>query len=178
MGSLQIFVLCDPMWVFISTWAQTPIFCSGVLDSLVIELKGSKDFCKLYSGIAILGYISSISDPINIQAFSHLVTFLGHRYPKIRKASAEQVYLVLLENEHLVAEDKLEKALEIISETCWEGDVEEAKHHRLQLCDLADLETRQPQKTSYGVSNDNGEQRRKTTDENASYASLVGSAGF
>lgn len=63
--------------------AHTPIFCAGVLDSLAVELKGSKDFSKLYAGIAILGYIASISEPINSKAFSHLLTFLGHRYPKV-----------------------------------------------------------------------------------------------
>lgn len=62
---------------------HTPIFRSGVLDCLAVELKGSKDFSKLYAGIAILGYIASVSEPINTQAFSHLLTFLAHRYPKV-----------------------------------------------------------------------------------------------
>lgn len=58
-------------------------FYAGVLDSLAMELKGSKDFSKLYSGIAVLGYISSVMEPINARAFSQLLTFLGHRYPKV-----------------------------------------------------------------------------------------------
>ncbi|CBI20076.3 unnamed protein product, partial [Vitis vinifera] len=29
----------------------TPIFCVGVLDSLAVELKATKDFSKLYAGI-------------------------------------------------------------------------------------------------------------------------------
>lgn len=57
--------------------------CAGVLDSLAVELKGSKDFSKLYAGIALLGYVSSVPDPINRRAFSHLLTFLGHRFPKV-----------------------------------------------------------------------------------------------
>ena len=62
---------------------ETPVFCAGVLDSLTVELRGTKDFSKLNAGIAILGYIASISDPISIKAFSHLLTFLAHRYPKV-----------------------------------------------------------------------------------------------
>ena len=62
---------------------QTPVFCAGVLESLTVELKASKDFSKLYAGIAILGYIASLSDSINVRALSHLLTFLGHRYPKV-----------------------------------------------------------------------------------------------
>ena len=76
-----------------------------------------------------------------------------------------------------MAEDKLEKALEIISETCWEGDAEEAKRLRLQLCDIAGLETAQFLKSIYQMSK-TSEKRSSTADENASYSSLVGSAGF
>ncbi|GFY92637.1 ARM repeat superfamily protein [Actinidia rufa] len=163
--------------VFFNMEDQTPVFCAGVLESLTVELKASKNFSKLHAGIAILGYIASLSDSINVRALSHLLTFLGHQYPKIRKASAEQVYLVLLQNGSLMAEDKLEKALEIISETCWEGDAEEAKRLRLQLCDIAGLETAQFLKSIYQMSK-TSEKRSSTADENASYSSLVGSAGF
>uniref|UniRef100_A0A2N9FXF6 Tubulin-folding cofactor D C-terminal domain-containing protein n=1 Tax=Fagus sylvatica TaxID=28930 RepID=A0A2N9FXF6_FAGSY len=153
--------------------AYTPIFCAGVLDSLAVELKGSKDFSKLYAGISILGYIASVSESINSKAFSHLLTFLGHRYPKIRKASAEQVYLVLLQNGNLVSEDGTEKALEIISETCWEGDIEVAKHQRLELYNMAGLEAGLLHKTNNdGVSNKDGRKKTPATDENASYSSL------
>ncbi|GMY23131.1 tubulin-folding cofactor D isoform X2 [Fagus crenata] len=159
--------------------AYTPIFCAGVLDSLAVELKGSKDFSKLYAGISILGYIASVSESINSKAFSRLLTFLGHRYPKIRKASAEQVYLVLLQNGNLVSEDGTEKALEIISETCWEGDIEVAKHQRLELYNMAGLEAGLLHKTNNdGVSNKDGRKKTPATDENASYSSLVGSTGF
>ncbi|KAL7238660.1 hypothetical protein ACSBR2_004702 [Camellia fascicularis] len=164
--------------VFLNMEAQTQVFCAGLLASLAVELKGSKDFSKLYAGIAILGYIASLSDSINVQAFSHLLTFLVHRYPKIRKTSAEQVYLVLLQNESLVAEDKIEKALEIISETCWEGDVEEAKRQRLQLHDVAGLERVQFLKTGNEMSNKDSKKKTSASDENASYSSLVGSSGF
>ncbi|CAI9103662.1 OLC1v1002186C2 [Oldenlandia corymbosa var. corymbosa] len=69
--------------IFLNMEAQTPIFCSRILESLIVELKGSKDFSKLYSGIAILGFIASILDPVNKRAFTHLLTFLTHRYPKV-----------------------------------------------------------------------------------------------
>ena len=58
-------------------------FCNGILGSLDVELKGSKDFSKLYAGIAILGYIASLPEPVNSRAFSYLLTFLSHRYPKV-----------------------------------------------------------------------------------------------
>ncbi|GAA0175136.1 chaperone [Lithospermum erythrorhizon] len=163
--------------VFLNMEDHTPVFCAGLLDSLSVELKGTKDFSKLYAGIAILGYIASLSYPINARAFTHLLSFLSHRYPKIRKSSAEQVYLVLLQNMDLIAEDKSEKALEIISETCWEGELDEAKEKRQQLSDMANLEVSRCINDSE-TSNKVVRQKQVTTDENESYSSLVGSAGF
>lgn len=96
---------------------------------------------------------------------------------QIRKASADQVYLALLQNGNLVAEDKMEKALETLSETCWEGDLDEAKRQRLQLCEAAGLETGLVSATSTrGL--DKNPKKKGATDEHESYSSLVGSTGF
>lgn len=96
---------------------------------------------------------------------------------QVRKAAAEQVYLVLQQNDALVPEDKLEKALEIISETCWDGDVAEAKEKRLELCAACKLDVGTFSKADVGTSRRVVEQA-PTGDENAAYSSLVGSAGF
>ncbi|KAG9452420.1 hypothetical protein H6P81_005324 [Aristolochia fimbriata] len=153
-------------------------FATGVLASLSIELKGSRDFSKLQTGISILGYLTPVQEPINSQAFSQLLYFLGHRYPKIRKVAADQVYLALLQNGKLIAEDKMDESLEILSETCWDGDIEEAKVQRLQLFQMAGLNVR-----GLGQVNISGVDRRNAgkrvnADENESYAALVGSTGF
>ncbi|KAG5231222.1 tubulin-folding cofactor [Salix suchowensis] len=159
--------------IFLDMEDQTPVFCASVLDSLTVELKGSKDFAKLYSGIAILGYIASLLETINARAFTHLLTLLGHRYPKIRKASAEQVYIVL-QNGNLVPEDKMEKALEIISDTCWDGDVDATKLQKSELYEMAGVELGLPVKPGDKLP----KKEPATNDENASYSSLVGSSGF
>ncbi|KAL9429999.1 hypothetical protein AB3S75_025391 [Citrus x aurantiifolia] len=190
---LQHYRRCDrvivPTWktieslfskrIFLNMEVHTPIFCAGVLDSLAVELKATKDFTKLYAGIAILGYIASVSDPISTRAFSYLLNFLGHRFPKIRKASAEQVYLVLLQNGNILEEDKTEKALEIIGETCWEGDMNVVKHQRLELYNLAGVGVGVGVLNNTNkITNDDGEKWPTATDEHASYSSLVGSCGF
>ncbi|KAH1063695.1 hypothetical protein J1N35_028682 [Gossypium stocksii] len=165
--------------IFLDMEAHTLAFCSGVLDSLAVELKASKDFSKLYAGIAILGYICSVSGPINSCAFSHLLTFLTHRYPKIRKATAEQVYLVLLQNGSLVSEEKTEKALEIISETCWDGDMETAKVKKLEVFEIVGMDVGVGQsKATANVTSNKGGRKSTTLDENESYSSLVESSGF
>ena len=97
---------------------------------------------------------------------------------QIRKASAEQVYLVLLQNGNLVPEDKMERALELISETCWDGDIEEAKQQRLQLYEIAGLDPGPILKSTSSVPKKAGERGQPLFDENASYATLVESSGF
>ncbi|RVW27176.1 Tubulin-folding cofactor D [Vitis vinifera] len=153
-------------WVY-ALFSPYPLGHSGI--------EGDKGFLQVICWHCNTWYIASVPESVNTQAFSHLLTFLGHRYPKIRKALAEQVYLVLLQNGELVTEDKMEKVLEIISETCWEGDIEEAKQRRLELHDMAGLETGLLPKIGNGASNRDGEKRPTASDENASYSSLVGS---
>ncbi|KAL6642849.1 hypothetical protein ACP70R_021030 [Stipagrostis hirtigluma subsp. patula] len=154
-------------------------FYSGLVDLVGSELKGSKDFTKLCAGLSILGYISSQLDGACTKAFSQLLTFLGHRYPKIRKAAADQVYLVLLQNNDLISEENMDKAQEVLAETCWEGDVEEARRKRSELNEMAGFSVATSQKSG------NQETRRKagvqnvaSTDENKSYSSLVDFSGY
>ncbi|KAL4199389.1 hypothetical protein AMTRI_Chr03g50890 [Amborella trichopoda] len=159
------------------SFLQVEGFLAGVLDSLAVELKGTKDFTKLYTGISILGCIASLEDSINSHAFSQLASFLVHRYPKIRKACADQVYLLLLQNgSQMMEEDKLDEALTIILETCWEGGLEEAKLQRLRFSEIAHLQDQtvevEPRKKV-----DKAE-KMAMLDENESYSSLVGSTGF
>ncbi|KAK5846187.1 hypothetical protein PVK06_002461 [Gossypium arboreum] len=48
---------------------HTLAFCSSVLDSLEVELKASKDFSKLYAGIAILWLHLSLYQPSVVYCF-------------------------------------------------------------------------------------------------------------
>lgn len=110
-----------------------------------------------------------------LSGFSYLIF---SAVDQIRKASAEQVYLVLLQNGDLVAEDKIEKALEIICESCWDGDADLAKHRRLELYKTVGLEVGPLSKNSDGSLRKTSNKKPSDLDENASYSSLVESSGF
>lgn len=176
------------------------------MDSLAIELRASKEFAKLEAGIKLLGSIASVSEPISKQAFSQLLSFLAHRYPKvhvtclyripnsvlcsfwlhdtllcfdliqIRKEAAVEAHLALLQNSILVTEDKIEKVEDIITNSYWDADMESTKLQRLELCELIGLD--------HGVV---FRTRNRTltkgiaitaSDENAAYSALVDSSGF
>ncbi|XP_072985032.1 tubulin-folding cofactor D isoform X1 [Typha latifolia] len=164
--------------VFLNMEGRSQDFFTGLLDSLAIEMKATKDFTKLCAGLSILGYISSQTEANNSRAFSHLLSFLGHRYPKIRKTAADQVYLVLLQNGDLIPEDNMGRALEVVSDTCWDGAVEEARSRRLQLYEMAGLEVSASQNTSSKEKSSAVQRRASVADENKSYSSLVGFSGF
>uniref|UniRef100_A0A1J3H4V5 Tubulin-folding cofactor D n=1 Tax=Noccaea caerulescens TaxID=107243 RepID=A0A1J3H4V5_NOCCA len=162
--------------IFRNEEAYTLSFYRGVVDSLAIELRASKEFAKLEAGIKILGSIASVSEPISKQAFSQLLSFLAHRYPKIRKEAALEAHLALLQNSILVTEDKIEKVEDIITNSYWDADMESTKSQRLELCDLIGLDhavvfrTRNRTVTkSIAIT---------ASDENAAYSALVDSSGF
>ncbi|TYH05972.1 hypothetical protein ES288_A08G121200v1 [Gossypium darwinii] len=60
---------------------HTLALCSGVLDSLAVELKASKDFSKLYAGIAILWLHISLNQPSVVYCFF----FFFYLYPLINE---------------------------------------------------------------------------------------------
>jgi len=142
------------------------------------ELKGSKDFTKLCAGLSILGYISSQLDGTCTKAFTQLLTFLGHRYPKIRKAAADQVYLVLLQNDDLIPSENMDKAQELLAETCWEGDLEEARRKRSQINKMAGFSVATSLKSENQETRITDARNIVSTDENKSYSSLVDFSGY
>jgi hypothetical protein len=94
---------------------------------------------------------------------------------QIRKAAADQVYLVLLQNNDLIMSENMDKAQELLAETCWEGDVEEARRRRSEINEMAGFRVTTTQKSG------NQETRRTvatSTDENKSYSSLVDFSGY
>jgi hypothetical protein len=88
------------------------------------------------------------------------------------------VYLVLLQNDNLISAENMDKAQDILAETCWEGDVEEARHRRSELNEMAGFGVANSQKS------ENRQESRRTpavqnsTDENTSYSSLVEFSGY
>ncbi|WZY87537.1 hypothetical protein YC2023_044272 [Brassica napus] len=160
--------------MFLNQEAYTLSFYKGVVDSLAIELRASKIFAKLEAGVVILGYIASVSEPISKQAFSQLLSFLAHRYPKIREKAAEEACLALVRNKTLVTEDKIERVKDIITTPCWEAGMELTQSQKLELCELAGLE----HGVVFRTRSRTVTKTMTASDENASYSALVDSSGF
>ena len=82
------------------------------------------------------------------KALTQLAIFLCHRYPRVRKATAEKLYEALLTYDDIFGEQeeemgevesssKSELAMTLLSETQWDSkEVNDVKPMRNQLCDL------------------------------------------
>ena len=74
--------------------------------------------------------------------------------------------------------ENMDKAQDVLAETCWEGDVEEARRKRSELNEMAGFAVTSSQKS------ENRQETRRTpdvhnsTDENTSYSSLVEFSGY
>ncbi|RVW45369.1 Mitochondrial-processing peptidase subunit alpha [Vitis vinifera] len=149
---------------YLNLQGYTPIFCVGVLDSLAVELKATKDFSKLYAGIAILGYIASVPESVNTRAFSHLLTFLAIDIPRYVVHTKYYHFYSILNPQNFASQlyNKLSladglrirwrKRLKLFRNLLG-SDIEEAKQRRLELHDMAGLETGLLPKIGNGASN-------------------------
>jgi tubulin-specific chaperone D len=98
---------------------------------------------------------------------------------QIRKIAADKVYVVLEDKGEIICKNNdKEKAIQLVTETPWDGDLETAKGKRLELykiigidasiCGTSDSSVRKKVDVTKGNEND----------ENRSYSSLVNYSGF
>ncbi|CCI43796.1 unnamed protein product [Albugo candida] len=106
------------------------------------NLKKTSSHAKLVAGINVLLGLLPSERPVEIKAMHSLVTFLGHRYPKIRQYTAEQFYAkVLIQSDILnVDKAKSDRAMELLSEIRWDLQISAVREGRLELYHLLDLE--------------------------------------
>ncbi|KAL2632493.1 hypothetical protein R1flu_003972 [Riccia fluitans] len=151
---------------------------AGNLLSLVRhELKGCRDVAKLLVGTSILSHFASLEGAVRKQSTEQLLNLLFHRYPKVRRFCAEQLYLLLLQmGEQLVGEN-VDEALEVIGETCWDGPLDDINAERDQLYGLFQVEP-PPRQPLVPSKSKNSRLVVRSEDENESYSSLVDAAGY
>ncbi|TYI23285.1 hypothetical protein ES332_A06G154300v1 [Gossypium tomentosum] len=69
MHLLQTIEILFSKSIFLDMEVHTLAFCFGFLDSLAVELKGSKDFSKLHAHIAILWLHLRLNQPSVVYCF-------------------------------------------------------------------------------------------------------------
>ena len=132
------------------------LFTSGCLESVLenpssqfsgnlftlckTEIAKSGDPNKLmHSGDVFCQLLQSADRGTIQRTLTQLSILLCHRFPRVRKATAEKLYEALLTftERDIVPEDQLDNVMELLSETKWDNGVAELRPVRNKICELA-----------------------------------------
>ncbi len=180
-------------------------FTAKVLHLTLAEIAGCRDVPRLHAAAGTLCALAASSGgdgakesrEVQQEALRGALGLLGNRYPKVRRYTAEQLYTTLLawdigeiEEEsidHQVDDDgggliNIEAALELLSETAWDGSADVVRPARIELYKCLGMEPPAPTSlTNRNAADTNGDcggggvvnGSLVREDENASYATLI-----
>ncbi len=107
--------------------------CKGIQH----ECRGSKDIKKIMAAAKVLVSLLSFPSPAREEALRGILTYMCHRYPKVRSLTGEALYCALCANEDILDDDeKFDRTLEILSSTQWSASVQEVRKSRNELYPL------------------------------------------
>jgi hypothetical protein len=94
------------------------------------ELQRSTNIAKLFTGLNIALGLLQFSGQVRQGAMALVLELLGHRYPRVRKHSAEQFYSKLLVDERLVKPEVYDLVLEQLAATVWDAELQPVRAKR------------------------------------------------
>lgn len=104
---------------------------------------------------------------------------LSNIYIQIRKIAADKVYVVLEEiGETMCKDGSKERAIQLVIETSWDGDLEMAKDRRLEFYTIVGMDASICKSSNNSVRKKVEVTKSNANDENRSYSSLVNYSGF
>ncbi|KAM3598938.1 uncharacterized protein V6R79_024426 [Siganus canaliculatus] len=109
-------------------------FCEELL-TLCKEFKKTKHVAKLLACVSLLCGLVQFQGEVRKKILSQLLILLCHSFPVIRKATAGQLYEVLLAFNDDIDEEALDDVMTLLSDTNWESDLDTVRTYRNQLCD-------------------------------------------
>lgn len=175
-----------------------PNFGTGLSDCILRQLRGS-EISKLYVCVDMLALISASGGPSRKPSFYALVGLLGHKFPKMRKYAAEQLYVHLVSDPCAFCDqassevssnvfylahsrESFEKAQEIILGTVWDAAPTIVRPPFNLLRDILNVPVPVKQaKVSPPLASDSQSHTVKNkvvSDELESYEALVKDAGY
>lgn len=161
----------------ISAEDQRLQFFSSLLAATKTEVYTSKDVKKLLSGVSVVIHLLQGPEETRSDALSFLMAMLGHKYPRVRKWTAEQVYVKMLEEVVPVPEADYDLLLDKLMGVVWDSsDVDMIRSERDECCKLLGLKP--PERVKAGTSRARGPLKENRRDDLESYAALVKDVGY
>jgi len=161
-------------------------FPSKLMSELWQECKGCTDVQRLVGSVSVaLGLlVCDHADIIQQDVLPFLMTMLAHRYPRVRRWTAEQLYVRLLEDGSVVStyaeqdtSSSLDQAMQLLLEVEWDDSLDSpgnVRNSRNRVADLMGIRLSDKQREGPRQSKN---REKAAVDEFESYASLVDAAG-
>ena len=110
-----------------------PKFGMELYEAVCLEIKKCHDLSKLSASVMVLIGLLPSDPKVVERSFGGLLVLLGHKFPRVRKLVAEQLYTRLLIHEDLVEETVLDDILQILTETNWDAPLTQIRSAREPL---------------------------------------------
>ena len=158
-------------------------FSSKLMAQLRMECRGCRDVQRLVAAVSVaLGLL--VSDQTRVvqeDVLPFLMIMLAHRYPRVRRWTAEQLYVHLLEGGCAVSGScngrGIDRVMELLMEVSWDDDLDSPGNVRDSRNCVADFLGIQLSEKERNGMQKKAIQKTGAIDEFASYASLVDAAG-
>ncbi|XP_035206135.1 tubulin-specific chaperone D-like, partial [Stegodyphus dumicola] len=110
------------------------------LSNLVWECSHkSRDLQKVIAAVDLFCNLLQFSESCQKQSLNKLVIFLCHRFPRVRKVTANKLYEAFITYD-ILADDVMDEVSEILSDTDWNKPLDELRPIRNELCGKLGLE--------------------------------------
>ncbi|KAK3089885.1 hypothetical protein FSP39_007355 [Pinctada imbricata] len=121
-------------------WSDDSVqFPLEAIELVKKEISKSGDPNKLMSAADVFCGLLQFSGPTRKKCLQQLSIMLCHRYPRIRKATANKLYEALVTYDDVIPEEKFDDVFTVLSETNWDDDVATVRPIRNDLCDLMEV---------------------------------------
>jgi len=146
------------------------------------ESRRSTNIPKLFSTVNVLVSLLSHQNPVRRQALQSILVFLGHRFPRIRKHAAEQLYSkVLVDGDVFLdgSEEQRQSVEDLLCTVVWDAELQFVRSQRATLAQILgmDLKALSAESAKAEASSARG-RKKEPKDELASYGHLVKEAGY
>lgn len=116
-------------------------FPLSVIELVRTEVLRCGDPHKLIASVEVYCGLLQFEGEVRKKALQQLTMFLCHKYPRVRKATANKLYEALVTYDDIVPEDSLEEITTTLSEFTWDDEIEvdNIRPVRNNLCDLMNI---------------------------------------
>ncbi|ETW08601.1 hypothetical protein H310_01145 [Aphanomyces invadans] len=149
-------------------------FGNALYDAVRIEIGKSSNVNKISAGLTVLVGLLPSEPSVEKRCLRGICVCLGHRFPKVRKLTAEKLYTRLLLHEDVLNDNSVGQVLSVLSDTVWDAGLDVARSKRDVLVTLLNLDKIEARDSS-GASKPS---TKGTQGDDHSYQSLVKEMGY